>query len=144
MRWLRWRPWITLGVPLLWSLHFAVLFVWFGFLVLGVSYLSGDIPVNHIWHLLTVGGMGGIILAMIARVSLGHTGRPLAPPKIMNLAFFIISLATIIRAFGPWMLPEKSLIFVDISGFYWLIAYGIFALKYGPMLASPRADGRPG
>ena len=96
------------------------------------------------WHLLTVGGVGGIILAMIARVSLGHTGRPLMPPKVMNIAFFIISLAALVRAFGPWMLPEKSLIFIDISGFCWLIAYGLFALKYGPMLTAPRADDRPG
>ena len=144
VRWLRWRPWITLGVPLLWSLHFSILFIWFGLLVLGLSYLSSDIPVNHIWHLLTVGGMGGLILAMIARVSLGHTGRPLMPPKVMNVAFFIISVAALIRSFGPWLLPEKSLIFIDTSMLCWLIAYGIFAVKYGPMLMAPRADNRPG
>jgi len=144
IRWLRWRPWITLGVPLLWSLHFSLLFIWFGLFVLGLSYLSANVPVNHVWHLLTIGGMGGLILAMISRVSLGHTGRPLSPPKIMNLAFFIISIAALIRAFGPWLLPEKSVIFIDSSALCWLIAYGIFALKYGPMLVSARADNRPG
>jgi uncharacterized protein involved in response to NO len=144
IRWFRMRPWITLGIPLLWSFHFSVLFVWFGFLVLGISYLEPDVPVNHVWHLLTVGGIGGIILAMISRVSLGHTGRPLMPPSIMNLAFLMILIAPLIRVFGPLLLPSNALIFYDISAFFWLIAFGSFAIKYGPMLWSARADNRPG
>ncbi len=144
IRWFRMRPWITFGVPLLWSFHFAVMFVWFGFLVLGLSYLQNNTPVNHVWHLLTIGGIGGIILAMISRVSLGHTGRPLMPPKIMNLAFLLILVAPLFRVFGPLFLPSKALIFYDISAFCWLIAFGCFAAKYGPMLWSARADNRPG
>jgi len=143
-RWLRLRPWITLGVPLLWSFHFAILFVWFGLIILGISYLQTNVPVSHVWHLLTVGGIGGIILAMISRVSLGHTGRPLTPPKLMEAAFFMISLAALIRVFGPLLAPEKALLFYDISGFCWLFAFGSFTLKYGPMLLKNRADNRPG
>ncbi len=144
IRWLRLRPWITLGVPLLWSFHFAILFVWFGLIILGISYLQTDVPVNHVWHLLTIGGIGGIILAMTSRVSLGHTGRPLAPPKVMNIAFMAISLAALIRVFGPLLIPTKAFIFYDISGFFWLVAFGCFVVKYGPMLLSGRADNRPG
>ena len=144
MRWLRWRPWITLGVPLLWSIHASIKFIAYGLIVLGLSYLVAEIPSNHIWHLLTVGGMGGLILAMISRVSLGHTGRPLSPPKAMTLAYICITLAALIRALGPWILPEKTMIFIDISGTFWLLAFGIFAVTYAPMLMSPRKDGRPG
>ena len=144
MRWLRWRPWITLNVPLLWSIHGAMKFICFGLIVLGVSYLIPDVPSNHVWHLLTVGGMGGLILAMISRVSLGHTGRPLSPPKSMSIAYILISLAAIVRTFGPWGLPEKTALFIDISGGFWIIAFAIFILTYAPMLMSPREDGRPG
>lgn len=144
MRWLRWRPWITLGVPLLWSIHASIKFIAYGLIVLGLSYLIAEIPSNHIWHLLTVGGMGGLILAMISRVSLGHTGRPLTPPKAMTLSYIFITLAALIRALGPWVLPEKTMIFIDISGAFWLLAFGIFAVTYAPMLMSPRKDGRPG
>jgi len=144
MRWLRWRPWITLGVPLLWSIHASIKFIAYGLIVLGLSYLVAEIPSNHIWHLLTVGGMGGLILAMISRVSLGHTGRPLTPPKAMTLSYIFITLAALIRALGPWVLPEKTMIFIDISGTFWLLAFGIFAVTYAPMLMSPRKDGRPG
>jgi uncharacterized protein involved in response to NO len=144
MRWLRWRPWITLGVPLLWSFHIAIKFIAYGLIILGASYLIPEVPSSHMWHLLTVGGMGGLILAMISRVSLGHTGRPLSPPKAMTAAYIFITLAAIVRAFGPWVLPEKAALFIDISGTFWLFAFGIFVITYAPMLMSGRKDGRPG
>lgn len=144
VRWLRWKPWITLGVPLLWSIHASMKFIAYGLVILGLSYLIAEIPSNHIWHLLTVGGMGGLILAMISRVSLGHTGRPLSPPKAMTFAYVLITLAALTRALGPWVLPEKTLLFIDISGTFWLLAFGIFIITYAPMLMSARKDGRPG
>jgi len=144
MRWLRWRPWITLNVPLLWSIHGAMKFICFGLFVLGASYLIPEVPSNHVWHLLTIGGIGGLILAMISRVSLGHTGRPLTPPKSMTIAYILINLAALVRTFGPWAAPEKTLLFIDISGGLWILAFVIFIIGYGPMLISPRKDGRPG
>jgi len=144
IRWLRWRPWVTLGVPLLWSIHFSLKFMWFGLILLGFSYIIDEIPTNHIWHLLTVGAMGGIILAMISRVSLGHSGRPLTPPKLMSVAFAFITISALIRSFGPWIMPEKTLLFIDISGFCWLVAFGLFTFYYAPMLLKAREDGRPG
>jgi uncharacterized protein involved in response to NO len=144
MRWLRWRPWITLGIPLLWSLHIAIKFIAYGLIILGASYLIPEIPSNHMWHLLTVGGMGGLILAMISRVSLGHTGRPLSPPKVMTAAYIFIILAALVRTFGPLISPEKTSVFIDISGTFWLLAFGIFVITYAPMLMAARKDGRPG
>ena len=144
MRWLRWKPWITFCVPLLWSMHLAIKFIAYGLILLGLSYLIPEIPSQHFWHLLTIGGMGGLILAMISRVSLGHTGRTLSSPHIMSYAFILITLAAIVRAVGPWVLPNKTMLFIDISGTFWLLAFGIFVFTYGPMLMSARKDGRPG
>ncbi|MBU2893094.1 NnrS family protein [Colwellia sp. D2M02] len=144
LRWLRWRPWITLQVPLLWSLHASMKFISVGLILLGIAYLIPTVPTNHIWHLLTVGGMGGLILAMISRVSLGHTGRNLVPPKTMTIAYIAISLAAVVRAFGPWFMPEKTMMFIDISATLWMLAFIIFIAFYGPMLMTARKDGRPG
>ena len=91
-----------------------------------------------------MGGIGGVILAMISRVSLGHTGRTLQPPKLMSLAFGAMVLAGLVRSFGPWGFPEKTMMFIDISGFLWLLSFGLFIVYYGPMLLKSRADGRPG
>ncbi|MBA6390207.1 NnrS family protein [Colwellia sp. BRX10-3] len=144
IRWFRWRPWITLSIPLLWSLHLAIKALAFGLILLGLSYLIPEIPTNHAWHLLTVGGIGGVILAMISRVSLGHTGRALKAPKLMSLAFSALVLASFLRSFGPWIMPEKTLLFIDISGFLWVISFSLFIGFYSPMLLKARADGKPG
>jgi len=144
IRWIRWKPWVTLAVPLLWSLHIALKFIWVGLILLGISYLIPKIPSNHIWHLLTIGGIGGLILAMISRVSLGHTGRSLTPPKTMSLAFSLIIVSSLTRSIGPWLIPTNTAIFFDISGFCWMLSFGIFVYSYGPMLLTPRKDGRPG
>ncbi|MEW6998978.1 NnrS family protein [Colwelliaceae bacterium BS250] len=143
-RWLRWKPWITISVPLLWSLHTAVMFVWLGLLALAFSFMNNALPANHFWHLLTIGGMGGIILAMISRVSLGHTGNVLKAPKLMPLAFLLISFSAILRSIGPWLIPADYLLFINVSIVVWLLAYGLFIVYYAPKLMQARQDGRPG
>lgn len=144
IRWIKWKPWITLETPLVWALHSGLKFISFGLILLGFSYLIAEIPTNHIWHLLTIGGIGGLIIAMISRVSLGHTGRPLNPPKLMPFAFLCVAISATIRTFGPWVFPEKTAMFIDLSGFFWIVAFSLFIYHYAPMLLSPRVDNRPG
>ena len=150
VRHFRLRPWITFAVPLLWSLHAALMFIWVGLIVLGISYLlpifNADyvIVISHVWHILTIGAVAGLILAMISRVSLGHTGRPLTPPKSMSIAFILISMSALVRGFGPVLAPKKLAIFYDISGFFWIIAFALFVWNYAPFLTKQRKDGHPG
>lgn len=144
IRWCRWKPWITLGVPLLWSIHGAIFFIWVGLFTLGMSYFINVPIVSHLWHLITVGGMGGLILAMISRVSLGHTGRMLQQPKAMFWGFLSIFIAAIIRVIGPIFWMQHYMTFINLSIIFWLIAFGLFTYHYTLMLFKPRVDGRPG
>jgi len=144
IRWFRWKPWITLGVPLLWSIHGAIFFIWVGLFTVGMSYFI-EVPfVSHLWHLITVGGMGGLILAMVSRVSLGHTGRMLQQPKAMFWGLLSIFIAAIIRVIGPIFWMQHYVTFINLSIVFWFIAFGLFAYHYTPMLIKPRVDGRPG
>lgn len=140
----RWRPWITVQVPLLWSLHLAVIFIALGLFAIGYSYFSTELSSSHLWHVLTIGGMGGLILAMIARVSLGHTGRPLQPAKTMAIAFLLIFIAAIVRSFLPLFMPESVMSIYQASAGLWYLSFGIFIFHYAPMLLKGRLDGRPG
>lgn len=144
IRWLRWKPWITLGVPLLWSIHGSIFFIWTGLFTLGMSYFISVPIVSHLWHLITIGGMGGLILAMISRVSLGHTGRMLKQPKPMIWAFLSIFIAALVRVVGPILWSQHYITVINVSILFWVIAFGLFAYQYGPMLFKPRVDGRPG
>jgi uncharacterized protein involved in response to NO len=95
-------------------------------------------------HAFTVGGIGMIILGMISRVSLGHTGRRLHPSPAIVAAYVLIAIAAIFRVFGPWLAPTLALPAIQLSGFAWILAFSLFLFIYTPILLKPRADGRPG
>lgn len=139
--WQFWRCW---QIPLLWSLHLSYLFIPLGLLMLALSSVGYLDSRSAGLHCFTVGAMGSMILAMISRVTLGHTGRPLQPPRAMTLAFVLILVAAIIRVVVPGWLPQWGQWGFALASVAWLISYGLFVFFYGPMLYSVRADGRPG
>ncbi|MDF3936638.1 NnrS family protein [Pseudomonas citronellolis] len=137
----RWYDRDLWRVPLLWSLHLA--YAWTTLALLGLAASAGGaaLPPSLPLHALTVGGVGGLILAMIARVSLGHTGRSLQPPKAMAWGFALLNLGVAARALLVLWLPLGGLI---LAALCWSLAFLIFAGHYGPMLWRARLDGQPG
>ncbi|MGM0766491.1 MAG: NnrS family protein [Pseudomonadota bacterium] len=138
----RWKGWLVREEPLLWILHLSILWVPVALLLLAGSILAGW-PTSAWTHAAGTGAVGCLILGVIARVSLGHTGRPLALPGGMVAAFVAIHLAALIRVLTAFdALPWHA--GIGLSTLLWLLAYGIFLLRYTRILASPRPDGRPG
>lgn len=144
IRAMRWKPLSTLKVPLLWSLHLSYFFIPVGLIAIGFSTIFSLHHFNTALHLITIGGIGGVILAMIARVSLGHTGRMLTPSFSMSIAFSSILLSTLIRVIVPYFWPEYMIKAYDISASLWVVAFGLFIINYAPILLKARVDGRPG
>jgi uncharacterized protein involved in response to NO len=144
IRCFRWRIWITLRVPLLWSLHIAYWFIPLGLALFALRELGFNISNSIALHAITAGAMGNMILAMIARVSLGHSGRPLQPKAIMSLAFLLVAVAALSRVLLTWLVPEFSMSWFMFSAAAWILAYLIYVVVYLPILITPRPDGRPG
>ncbi len=138
LRWARWGWHASLKVPLLWSLHLSYLCIPIGLLIIGVS---GQMMLG--FHALTVGGMGGMILAMMARVSLGHSGRPLQIAWPMIPAFGLMLLAAALRVAAA-IVPQLSQILLIGAILCWLLAFTTFIVVYAPILCRARLDGRPG
>ena len=143
-RFLRWGFWHCWRVPLLWSLHMSYAFIPLGLLALALHHAGLLASGSAALHCFTVGAMGGMILAMISRVSLGHTGRPLAAPPLMSAAFVLILLAAVVRVVLPVSLPAAMNWAIGLAGVAWVIAYVLFLFCYAPLLLAPRVDGRPG
>ena len=141
VRLVRWHDRALWRVPLLWSLYLA--YGWLAVACLGMALWHFGVPINPSLavHCLTIGAMGGLVLAMIARVSLGHTGRPLEPPSGMTLAFILLNLACLSRVVLVLFLPLPAL---WLAGLCWALAFGLYAWRYGPMLLRGRVDGHPG
>jgi len=144
VRFSRWGFQHCKSEPLLWSLHMAYIFIPLGFLMLALHSLGLMGNTSAALHSITVGAIGGMILAMISRVTLGHTGRQLNPPRLMTAAYLFIFLATIIRVVVPALLPEFTQWAISIAGVLWVLAFSIYIYFYAPMLVSARVDGRPG
>lgn len=143
IRFARWQFWLCGNVPLLWSLHLFYLCVPLGLIALGINSLMDAPHFSSVLHILTVGAIGGMILTMIVRVSLGHTGRPLKASGVTSAAFIIFTIAIVVRTVLTVTFPELSTLNVMISAGLWVCAYLIFVWGYGPYLWSARPDGKP-
>jgi len=137
-----WKGWLVRQEPLLWILHLSILWVPVSLFLLAGTLFAGW-PSNAWSHAAGTGAVACLILGVIARVALGHSGRPLVLPKGMVLAFLAIHLAALIRVltafeFIPWHPGIGS------STLLWLFAFGVFLYRYTGILASPRPDGREG
>jgi len=140
---IRWKFWTTIHTPLLWILHFSYLWVSIGLLLLAASNLGAGTESAGI-HALTVGSIGGLILGMITRTALGHTGRKLEVGRAEVAAYTMVVSAAIIRVFLPLAAPQAYRHAVLASGLLWAGAFGIYLMVYVPKLLAPRLDGRDG
>lgn len=130
-------------VPLLWVLHLGYAWIVVGFCLKALA-AAGLISLQFIFHAFTVGGIGVLTLGMMARVSLGHTGRALKAARPVAFAFVLINLAAVVRGLLPIIFPQRLPEFVALAGALWVAAFSIFFLIYFPILTQPRIDGRPG
>ncbi len=135
-RLLHWDSLSVKAVSLLWSLHIAYFFLSVGFFAMGASYFFSGITLSNALHLIAVGTVGGMILAMMARVSLGHTGRPLKVSPIINIAFLFLFLAASIRFLFPMF--SLYLLAWNLSGALWFLAFSIFCVFYAAILFKKR------
>jgi uncharacterized protein involved in response to NO len=139
-----WQSWHVYSDPLLWSLHAGAAWVAAGLLLAGASDLGAAIPATAGLHALTAGAMGTTILAVMTRVGLGHTGRPLVLPAGVVWSHALVHAAAVSRVAAAFSSGEGQRGLLLASGLAWAGAFGLFALRYGPILVTPRPDGRPG
>ena len=95
LRLARWRPLSTRGDPLLWVLHLGYAWLALGLAFLGVDVLRGTYG-QHL-HALTAGCFATMVLAVMTRATLGHTGRELSANRATTAAYLLVSLGALAR-----------------------------------------------
>ncbi len=103
----------TAHVPLLWILHLSYGWIVIGFFLLALAALH-IVPESAAFHALTVGAMSGLILGMITRTALGHTGRVLATGKTEFAMYVLIqvgALARVLAAFAAAGMRDTLIIY---------------------------------
>lgn len=139
--------WYTTGIwkkPLLWVLYVGYGGATFGFLLKALAPFS-SLPPSLALHAFALGGIGMITAGMMARISLGHTGRDIQQHSwLLAPAFMSLFAAYVARVLLPMIAPVQYLSWLAMAQAAWLIAFALFVRVYTPILVKPRADGKPG
>lgn len=136
-----WQPQLTLGNPLLWMMPVAYSWLPLALLLRGLSSFAIVVPGTWI-HALTAGALSSLIVAMMMRSTLGHSGRKLLASRADIASFLLLQVAAILRVIAG--MTDNYRAIVITSGVVWVLAFVVFLFRYAPMLLRPRVDGRPG
>ncbi len=141
-RLLGWRGWQVRSEPLLWILHLGYAWIVLGLLLKALTPLTGLNP--FLWmHAIGAGAAGTLILGVMTRVAMGHTGRPLQLVRGGQWIYYsVLAAATLRLATALNWLPYGA--GLTLSALFWSLAFGLFLVRYFFILSQPRADGRPG
>jgi uncharacterized protein involved in response to NO len=144
VRLLQWRTLHVLRMPIVWVLHLGYAWLPVGLALKALAILEGAVIAAFWVHALTIGALSTMILAVMTRATLGHTGRPLVASPSIAAAYLLLAAAAIVRVFGLLWWRHNYPAVVVVSGLLWAAAFAVFAAVYAPMLWSPRVDGKPG
>jgi uncharacterized protein involved in response to NO len=139
LRLARWRGLKAARDPLVLILHVGYSWVPIGLALLGLALLGAPVPRSSAIHALTAGAMGTMILAVMTRASLGHTGRALRAGPATCLLYLLVTTGAALRVTAPLGLIDYRL-GMEISALAWGGAFLLFLLAYGPILFGPRVD----
>ena len=140
----RWKGLRTLSQPVLWILHAGYAWIVVALALKGLEFAAG-LPLGGAWlHALTAGGFTTMILAVMTRAALGHTGRAIDVARTTVAAYVLVQMAAVARTLLP-MLPDGAWTpMVHSAGALWTLGFLLYLWVYAPILTGPRADGRPG
>ena len=131
------------GAPLVWVLHLAYFWIPVHLALRGFAELGWVSPSAAI-HALTAGAAGGLIIGMMTRIARGHTGRPLLADRWDSACYLLVWIAAVVRVAVPHVAPQWTIHAVLCSAALWSAGFGLYAVRYWPVLTRARVDGRQG
>ena len=130
--------------PIVWILHLGYAWLAIGFLLRAVALFAGSAWAAFWLHALTIGAVTSLILGVMTRATLGHTGRPLVVAPAITAAYVLVSVAALVRVFALGVIGVRYPLVLVVAGASWLAAFALYLYVYAPILVRPRADGRAG
>jgi len=145
--WIAWQPWKCMKPGLLAALYLAFAWLPIAFVLFAVQSLmfrlTGDFILGRApVHALTIGFFGSMLVAMVTRVTQGHSGRPLAMGAIPWLTFALLQVVALTRILAETAANSTPWLVAAAAG--WLIAFAPWVLRSLWIYITPRIDGKPG
>jgi uncharacterized protein involved in response to NO len=129
----RWRGTAAWKEPLVGVLHIGYAWLALGLLLLGTQTLTAHPLLAGALHALSAGTVGTMVLAIMTRASLGHTGRALAAGMGTVLMYLLVSLGAAARVAAPLTGTAEPVAYA-VAGILWTGGFALFLILYGPML----------
>lgn len=138
-----WQSWRAIDTPIVWVLHLGYLWIPIGLGLRGLAgFFDGGYAVAGI-HALAVGAMATLILGIMSRAALGHTGRAVTAAPAIVASYILITLSAVARVATALIDAIPQTWGYGVSSLALLLAFALFVAVYGPILTGPRADGKP-
>lgn len=134
----RWQGLATWRDPIVLILHVGYLWLAVSLATLGGSILApATIPLSSALHALTAGAIGTMTLAVMTRASRGHTGRAIEADISTSAIYLLVTIGALIRVAAPFT-SDRYLDLLVIGGGFWSLAFGLFVVRHGRMLATAK------
>jgi uncharacterized protein involved in response to NO len=133
----RWKGWKAAGDPLVLVLHVGYAWLPTGLALLAAFELGASLPQSAAVHALTAGAMGTMILAVMSRASLGHTGRELRAGPTTSVMYVLVTIGAALRVAASLGGVDYRM-GMEVAGLCWIGSFVLFAFNYGPILFKPR------
>jgi uncharacterized protein involved in response to NO len=137
----RWQGWRVADVPLLLVMHLGFAWLLLAFALKAAAELTGLVPEAAWLHAFTVGSLGLMMLGLMTRVSLRHTGRQLVVPPTMLTAYVLMFIAALLRLFATLHGPGNAAI--GISALLWATSFVLYFVVFAKSLVMPSAPRSP-
>ncbi len=138
-RQMRWGFAFAATRPILAALHVSAALVAVGLILIGLAQFTAMSEVGAL-HVLAIGGVGGMTLAVMSRATLGHSGRALVAPWPVAIAYALLPLAALLRWVGSEVSGAAYFPAVLGAGALWIIAFALYTGALLPAFLGPRAD----
>ena len=139
-----WRSLRTRSDSILWVLHVGYVWLPIGLALRALWQLAGFTWAMNWQHAITAGALTTMIVAVMTRVSLGHTGRLLEVSRAITVSYCLLTASVLFRVFAHAIAPSHYLTVLQVAGALWVLAFIVFLVQYLPILIGPRVDGKPG
>ncbi len=133
-----WKPLRVRGNALLWILYVAYSAMGAGLLLAALASAGVNLPRVLPVHTIAMAGFSVLILGMVTRTALGHTGRPLLTDRTMRTSYWLMLGAVVLRlgAIAPTSWGAELLY---AAGAAWIAALALYLWQFAPFLIRPRA-----
>ena len=133
----RWSGRWTLNQPILLALHVGMGMLGAGLILWGLALLGlGD--EFAALHVLGIGAVGGMTIAIMSRASLGHTGRPLIAPRPVAVGYALVAVAAVLRFLGSELPGQWYYPLILAAGVAWIAAFALYSIAIWPVVTAPR------